>query len=241
MNTTRRRMSFRSCKASSNRSFPSSFPGEHWVDVMKPGVTKGGAMRGVQKKLGITPEECMAFGDYLNDCELLQSVGESYAMENAHPRLKEMARHIAPSNDEDGVMRVIRREFGLTGGRRAMTNRKTWARDALISLLLAAGYMLIFAYNNTPLGAVIGSDNAMYLTMGTALAKGYAPYTEIFDHKGPLLFLLQLLPQAVSGGYSLTAVFIQETLVLFACLMMMRAIAKELDVCPWAAQLCLWR
>ncbi len=118
-----------------------------------------------------------------------------------------------------------------------MTNRKTWARDALISLLLAAGYMLIFAYNNTPLGAAIGSDNAMYLTMGTALAKGYAPYTEIFDHKGPLLFLLQLLPQAVSGGYSLTAVFIQETLVLFACLMMMRAIAKKLDVCPWAAQL----
>ena len=118
-----------------------------------------------------------------------------------------------------------------------MINRKSWARDALISLLLAAGYMLIFAYNNTPLGAAIGSDNAMYLTMGTALAKGYAPYTEIFDHKGPLLFLLQLLPQAVSGGYSLTAVFIQETLVLFACLMMMRAIAKELDVCPWAAQL----
>ncbi len=118
-----------------------------------------------------------------------------------------------------------------------MTNRKKWAGDALISLLLAAGYMLIFAYNNTPLGVAIGSDNAMYLTMGTALARGSAPYTEIFDHKGPLLFLLQMLPQAVSGGYSLTAVFIQETLVLFACLMMMRAIAKELDVCPWAAQL----
>ena len=118
-----------------------------------------------------------------------------------------------------------------------MTNRKKWARDALISLFLAAVYMLIFAYNNTPLGAAIGSDNAMYLTMGTALARGSAPYTEIFDHKGPLLFLLQMLPQAVSGGYSLTAVFIQETLVLFACLMMMRAIAKELDVCPWAAQL----
>ena len=37
-------------------------------------------------------------------------------MENAHPQLKELARHIAPSNDEDGVMRVIRREFGLTEG-----------------------------------------------------------------------------------------------------------------------------
>ena len=90
--------------------------GEHWVDAMKLGVTKGAAMRGIQQKMGIKPEECMAFGDYLNDCDLLKSVGESYAMENAHPQLKELARHIAPSNDEDGVMRVVRRELGLTKG-----------------------------------------------------------------------------------------------------------------------------
>ena len=87
--------------------------GEHWVDVMKPGVHKGAAMRGLQSLLGIRPEECMAFGDYLNDCELLEAVGESYAMENAHPTLKRMARHIAPSNDEDGVMRVLRERFAL--------------------------------------------------------------------------------------------------------------------------------
>ena len=87
--------------------------GEHWVDVMKRGVHKGGALRALQKKLRIAPEECMAFGDYLNDCELLESVGESYAMKNAHPRLKEIARHIAPGNDEDGVLRVIRAAFDL--------------------------------------------------------------------------------------------------------------------------------
>ena len=55
----------------------------------------------------------MAFGDYLNDCELLQAVGESYAMENAHPTLKALARHIAPSNDENGVMRVVRAALEL--------------------------------------------------------------------------------------------------------------------------------
>lgn len=87
--------------------------GEHWVDVMKLGVSKGRAMHEVQKKLGLLPEECMAFGDYLNDCELLEAVGESYAMENAHPELKKKAKHIAPSNDDDGVMRVIREWFGL--------------------------------------------------------------------------------------------------------------------------------
>jgi len=87
--------------------------GEHWVDVMKPGVTKGDAMRRLQGKLGIRPEECMAFGDYLNDTELLASVGESYAMENGHPDLKAMAKYIAPSCDEDGVMRVLRERFSL--------------------------------------------------------------------------------------------------------------------------------
>lgn len=87
--------------------------GEHWVDVMKPGVNKGCAMRGIQQKLGISAAECMAFGDYLNDCELLQAVSESYAMENAHPALKALARHIAPSNDENGVMRVVRAALGL--------------------------------------------------------------------------------------------------------------------------------
>ena len=87
--------------------------GEHWVDVMKPGVDKGCAMRGIQQKLGISAAECMAFGDYLNDCELLQAVGESYAMENAHPALKALARHIAPSNDENGVMRVVRAALEL--------------------------------------------------------------------------------------------------------------------------------
>lgn len=87
--------------------------GEHWVDVMKPGVHKGKAMASLQKMLGISPAECMAFGDYLNDCELLASAGESYAMDNAHPKLKAMARYIAPGNDEDGVLRVIRERFSL--------------------------------------------------------------------------------------------------------------------------------
>lgn len=87
--------------------------GPHWVDVMKPGVSKGKAMHRLQEILHIKPEECMAFGDYLNDCELLESVGESYAMANSHPKLLAMAKYTAPSNDEDGVMRVIRERFSL--------------------------------------------------------------------------------------------------------------------------------
>ncbi len=87
--------------------------GADWVDVMRPGMNKGRAVTALRKKLGITVEECMAFGDYLNDLELLESVGESYAMDNAHPTLKAVAKHICPSNDEDGVCKTLREVFGL--------------------------------------------------------------------------------------------------------------------------------
>ncbi|MBR3794558.1 MAG: HAD family hydrolase [Clostridia bacterium] len=87
--------------------------GQDWVDVMKKGVHKGSAMRMLQSLRGVSPEECMAFGDYLNDYELLESVTESYAMENALPALKRIAKHIAPSNDDNGVMRVIKARFDL--------------------------------------------------------------------------------------------------------------------------------
>ena len=89
------------------------FSGANWVDVMKPGVNKGRAMQMLQRIKGISPDECMAFGDYLNDLELLQSVTESYAMENALPELKVISKHIAPPNDDDGVMRVVKQRFAL--------------------------------------------------------------------------------------------------------------------------------
>lgn len=87
--------------------------GADWVDLMRTGMNKGEAIRALCASLGITPEQCMAFGDYLNDLELLQAVSQSYAMENGHPALKQAAKHICPSNDEDGVCRTIRAELGL--------------------------------------------------------------------------------------------------------------------------------
>ncbi|WP_182188148.1 HAD family hydrolase [Pectinatus frisingensis] len=79
-----------------------------WLDIMPKGMNKGIAIQKMQKKLHIKPEECMAFGDFYNDLEMLESVGESYAMENAIPELKAVAKHIAPTNSQGGVIKVIR-------------------------------------------------------------------------------------------------------------------------------------
>jgi Cof subfamily protein (haloacid dehalogenase superfamily) len=82
--------------------------GQHWLDIMPTGSNKGAGVRAVQAALGITREQTMVIGDYLNDLEMMDEGAWSYAMANAHPRLKERARYLAPSNEEDGALRAIR-------------------------------------------------------------------------------------------------------------------------------------
>ncbi len=80
-----------------------------WIDIANASVNKGEAIRSIQKQYGISPDESMAFGDFLNDYELLLSCTESYCMVNGHEDLKKIAKYITTSNDEDGVMAVLRK------------------------------------------------------------------------------------------------------------------------------------
>ncbi|MFF4394649.1 Cof-type HAD-IIB family hydrolase [Streptomyces sp. NPDC001480] len=86
--------------------------GEHWVDVMNRTANKGTALRGLQRELGITPAQTMVFGDYLNDLEMLDAADWSFAMAGAHPEVVRRARHLAPSNNDNGVLRTIARVLG---------------------------------------------------------------------------------------------------------------------------------
>lgn len=87
--------------------------GAHWVDVMDPGTHKGAAVRRVQEALGITPAQTMAFGDYLNDLEMLDAAELSFAMANAHPDVVARAKYVAPSNGENGVVRTVASLLGI--------------------------------------------------------------------------------------------------------------------------------
>ena len=88
---------------------------DYWVDVMSPNVSKGEAVKNIQRVMNFKPEECAAFGDYLNDVEMLQAVGYGFAMSNAHPDLKAVAKFETTSNDEAGVITGIHRliAYGL--------------------------------------------------------------------------------------------------------------------------------
>lgn len=82
--------------------------GNEWIDLQNKGTDKGAGMTLLQERLNIQPEECMAFGDQMNDYQLLQSVKYSYAMANAVDEIKAIAYGITASNDEQGVLKIIR-------------------------------------------------------------------------------------------------------------------------------------
>ena len=81
--------------------------GPNWVDVMRQGANKGRALERLQRQLGISRAQTMAFGDYLNDAEMLDAAGHSYAMANAHPSIRARAVNLAPSSSEAGVISSI--------------------------------------------------------------------------------------------------------------------------------------
>ena len=80
---------------------------DYWVDAIDLFINKGIAVQQIQKKLHITPMESAAFGDFMNDAEMMSSVYYSYAMANAHPDLARLARYRAKSNAEHGVILAI--------------------------------------------------------------------------------------------------------------------------------------
>ena len=83
------------------------------VELSAFDVTKASTLALVCDELGVAPEDVVAFGDMPNDLALLEWAGTSYAMANAHPLVRDMADHVAPANDEDGVATVLAGLFDL--------------------------------------------------------------------------------------------------------------------------------
>lgn len=77
--------------------------GKVWLDLSHNNANKGYALKNLQQKLDIAPQETMVFGDYNNDLEMMSQATYSFAMQNAHPNVKAVANYSTKSNDENGV------------------------------------------------------------------------------------------------------------------------------------------
>lgn len=96
------------------RVLPSRLPalrtaisGPDWCDVSAPTADKGGAIGFIRRYFSLKREECAAFGDHMNDYEMLLACGFSYVTENAYPPLKTLIPNVIPSNNEKGVLQKI--------------------------------------------------------------------------------------------------------------------------------------
>ena len=68
-----------------------TFSKTFFLEVLHRDVNKGTALKEVMNMYGIALDKVIAFGDGLNDCEMLETAGIGVAMENAMPGLKEKA------------------------------------------------------------------------------------------------------------------------------------------------------
>jgi Cof subfamily protein (haloacid dehalogenase superfamily) len=85
------------------------------LEIMAGGVNKGVALTSLLERLGLTPAACLAFGDNLNDTEMLDVAGEAQVMANAHPDLFDRikgAERIG-HHGEAGVAKWLKKRFRL--------------------------------------------------------------------------------------------------------------------------------
>jgi hypothetical protein len=71
-------------------------------------VSKWSGIRHLAEAWGIADDEICAVGDDLNDLHMIQAAGLGIAMGNAVPELKAAADRIAPGNNEEGLVEVVR-------------------------------------------------------------------------------------------------------------------------------------
>ena len=85
---------------------------DEYLEITNPAATKAKAIQFMEQHLGISAEQVIAFGDNFNDLDMLQYAGLSVAMGNAPNAIKQAAKEVTSTNNEDGIALVLNRVFG---------------------------------------------------------------------------------------------------------------------------------
>lgn len=103
---------------------------------------------------------------------------------------------------------------------RDVLDLKTKSKDisVFIFLLLASVlFVYIFSYSTSPLYPYYyGGDTAQFLTIGKAWYLGKIPYVDMFDHKGPFIFWIDMLGFAITNGQKYGVAFLQAIFMFFS-------------------------
>jgi len=83
------------------------------IEINNKEAQKGLILAKVAEKMGIRRDEVMVIGDSFNDYSMFTEFPVSFAMENAVPQIKEVAKYITDTNDNAGVAKAIYKILNL--------------------------------------------------------------------------------------------------------------------------------
>jgi uncharacterized protein len=79
------------------------------IQIMHPMVDKGIALQILARRMSVQREQVMAIGAGPTDAGMVEWAGFSVALENAVPAVKQLAKAIMPSNNDQGVAKALQR------------------------------------------------------------------------------------------------------------------------------------
>ena len=85
------------------------------LEIMAKGVCKANTLKTLVESKGYTLSDCVAFGDGMNDLEMLTQAGKGCLMANADPRLKQQLPHnpVIGNHSQEAVAQCLREMFGV--------------------------------------------------------------------------------------------------------------------------------
>jgi Cof subfamily protein (haloacid dehalogenase superfamily) len=79
----------------------------YYLDITPPGQNKGTFVQAMAKQLGISTDAVATIGDMHNDVAMFEVSGLSFAMGNASDDVKQHAKRVTASNEEDGFAKAM--------------------------------------------------------------------------------------------------------------------------------------
>lgn len=108
-------------------------------------------------------------------------------------------------------------------------NKKKFDNNLILQIFIvifSIVSMALMAYNTSPFIDRIGEDSGIYLLIGKYLLKGRTLYIDFFDHKGPIIFFINYLPQIFVNGT--LGVWIIETICMSISSILLFKISSKL-------------
>ena len=96
-------------------------------------------------------------------------------------------------------------------------------------------FVTVFSYSTSFCYDLLGGDSSLFQAVGKFWAQGHLPYVELFEHKGPLLFLIDAIGYAI---YPRSGIMVLQIIFLYvSCLFIWRAMSLYSSNTRWKSLL----